>query len=84
MGKLNVKAFGMAGGALWGGVLLITGLIDTASTWGDAFGQVAASVYLGYTPTIAGSIIIGIWGFVTGGIWGFALAWLYNKFLGKK
>jgi hypothetical protein len=28
----------------------------------------------------AGSIIIGIWGFVTCGIWGFILAKLYNKF----
>jgi hypothetical protein len=80
MGKINAKAFGMACGVLWGGGMLILGLIDTASTWGDAWGKVAASVYLGYTPTILGSIILGIWGFVTSAIWGFILAKLYNKF----
>jgi len=80
MGKMNVKAFGLACGVLWGVAMLIMGLIDTASTWGDAWGKVAASVYLGYTPTILGSIIIGIWGFVTAGIWGLILAKLYNKF----
>jgi len=40
-----------------------------------------ASVYLGYTPTVLGSIIGGIWGFVDAGIGGLLLAWLYNKFL---
>lgn len=84
MGKLDVKAFGLACGALWGGSMLIAGLIDTVSTWGDAWGEVAASIYLGYTPTVSGSIIIGIWGFVTAGIWGLVLAWLYNKFLKQK
>lgn len=80
MGKISVKAFGLACGVLWGAAMLIAGLIDTVSTWGDAWGEVAASVYLGYTPTILGSIIIGIWGFVTAGIWGLILAKLYNKF----
>ena len=80
MGKMNVKAFGMACGVLWGGAMLIAGLIDTVSTWGDAWGEVVASVYLGYTPTVLGSIVIGIWGFVTAGIWGLILAKLYNKF----
>ena len=80
MAKLNVKAFAMACGVLWGGAMLILGLLDAASTWGDTAGQVAASIYLGYTPTVLGSIILGIWGFVTAGIWGLILAKLYNKF----
>jgi hypothetical protein len=80
MGKINAKAFGLACGVLWGGFMLILGLIDTASTWGDDWGKVVSSVYLGYTPTIMGSIILGIWAFVSAGIWGFILAKLYNKF----
>ncbi|MDD5128259.1 MAG: bacteriophage holin [Candidatus Omnitrophica bacterium] len=80
MSKINARAFGLACGVLWGSAMLILGLIDTASTWCDAWGEVAASVYLGYTPTILGSIILGIWGFVSAGIWGFILAKLYNKF----
>lgn len=81
MGKLNVKAFGLACGVLSGGCTLIAGLIDTVSTWGDAWGEMIASVYLGYTPTIAGSIIGGIWSFVIAGAGGLILARLYNKFL---
>jgi hypothetical protein len=80
MGKLNAKAFGLACGVLSGAGMLLMGIIDTLSTWGDAWGQVMASIYLGYQPTILGSIIIGIWGFATGYIWGAILAWLYNKF----
>jgi hypothetical protein len=80
MGKLNVKAFGLACGVLWGGGMFLVGLIDTISTWGDAWGQVMSSIYLGYTPTILGSIICGIWGFLNAGLLGLLLAWLYNKF----
>jgi len=79
MAKLNVKAFGLACGILWGASMLVMGLADTASTWGDSWGQVMASVYLGYTPTVIGSIIGAIWGFVDAGIGGMLLAWLYNK-----
>jgi hypothetical protein len=80
MSKINAKAFGLACGVLWGCGMLILGLIDTASTCADAWGEVAAGIYLGYTPTVLGSVILGIWGFVTAGIWGFILAKLYNKF----
>ncbi len=80
MSKINAKAFGLACGVLWGCGMLILGLIDTASTCADAWGEVAASIYLGYAPTVLGSVILGIWGFVTAGIWGFILAKLYNKF----
>jgi hypothetical protein len=80
MGKIDAKAFGLACGVLWGGGMFILGLIDTASTWGDEWGKVVASVYLGYTPTVIGSIILGVWCFVCAGICGFILAKLYNKF----
>ncbi len=81
MAKLDVKAFGLACGVLWGGSMFILGLIDTISTWGDAWGKMVASVYFSYAPTIMGSIIVGIGGFVSFGLWGLALAWLYNKFV---
>jgi hypothetical protein len=80
MGKINAKAFGLACGVLYGAGILVLGLIDTASTWGDEWGRVVSSIYLGYTPTILGSIILGVWGFVCAWIWGFILAKLYNKF----
>lgn len=80
MAKLNVKAFGLAFGITWGAGMFLLGIADTFSTWGDAWGQMMATVYLGYAPTITGSIIGGIWGFIDAGIGGLVIAWLYNKF----
>ena len=82
MGKMSVKAFGLACGTAWGGLLFIAGLVDTFSTWamGDTWGQMMASVYLGYRPTILGSIIVGVSGFINAWIGGLVIAWLYNKF----
>jgi hypothetical protein len=80
MGKLNVKAFALACGICWGGGMFILGILDTISTWGDAWGALMATIYLGYSPTILGSIIGGIWGFIDAGIGGMVIAWLYNKF----
>ncbi|MDD5495650.1 MAG: bacteriophage holin [Candidatus Omnitrophica bacterium] len=80
MAKLDAKAFGLACGIIWGALMFIMGMADVYSTWGDRFGSVMASVYIGYSPTIVGSIIGGVWGFIDAGIGGAVLAWLYNKF----
>lgn len=81
MQKLSVKAFGLACGLVWGGGMFLLGVLDTISTYNDAWGQLMATMYLGYQPTIIGSIILGIWGFITAGIWGLLVAALYNKFV---
>ena len=80
MAKLNVKAFGLACGIVWGGGIFIFGIVGMFSAWGDTWVAVMSSAYLGYQPTFIGSIIGGIWGFLDGGIGGLVLAWLYNKF----
>jgi len=80
MVKLNVRAFGLACGAMWGGSMFLLGILDTLSTWGDSWGALMAIAYLGYKPTVLGSIIVGIWGFISAAIGGIILAWLYNRF----
>lgn len=60
--------------------MFILGLINMWSTWGSGITQVMATLYIGYKPTIAGSIIGGFWGFFDAGIAGFIIAWLYNEF----
>ena len=80
MAKLNVKAFGLACGITWGAAMFMLGIMDMFTTWGDAWGALMSSMYIGYQPTITGSIIGGIWGFFDAGIGGLAVAWLYNKF----
>ena len=77
--KLNIKAFGLACGIVWGLAMLSLGLLNTFSDWGSGIESVMATLYLGYTPTFLGSIIGGIWGFADAGIGGLAIAWIYNK-----
>lgn len=77
--KLDVRAFAIACGVIWGGGIFLLGLTDTFLHWGGAFRYVMSSLYIGYSPTVLGSIIGGVWGFFDAGIGGLVLAWLYNK-----
>ena len=80
MAKLDVKAFGLALGILWGASVLIMGIIAMGAP--DYCGNFVAAMgtkYIGYKATILGSIIGGVWGFIDAGIGGLILAWLYNK-----
>ena len=76
---LNVKAFGLACGLTFGGAMMLLGIVDIFTAWGDAFGAVMSTVYIGYSPTILGSLIGGLWGFVDAGCGGVIIAWLYNR-----
>ena len=66
MAKLDVKAFGWALGLVWGGVTLLRGLLDMYT-------------HIIYTPTLIGSMIEAIWGFVYAALLGFSVAWVYNR-----
>jgi hypothetical protein len=79
MTKLDVKAFGLALGLVWGGITFLLGLLDMLYFWGNSWGKMMTMVYIGYTPTLIGSVIGAIWGFVYAGVLGFAVAWLYNR-----
>ncbi len=79
MAKLDIKAFGWALGLVWGGVTLLLGLLDTLYFWGSSWGKMMTMVYIGYRPTLIGSIIGAIWGFVYAAILGFSVAWIYNR-----
>ncbi len=76
--KLNVKAFAIAVGLVWGlGIFLGTWwiiLLDGASSEMTSLGQ----VYRGYSITPLGSVVGMIWGLVDGLIAGAIFAWLYN------
>lgn len=79
MAKLDVKALGLTLAIVWGASMLIMGLVAMGTNYGVVFVNVLSTMYLGYRPTIAGSIIGAIWGFVDAGIAGVIIAWLYNK-----
>ena len=81
--KLNVKAFALACGLLWGlGLFLLTCwiiLFDGATGEPTLIGR----LYRGYTISPQGSVIGLLWGFVDGLIDGAIFAWLYNWLAGR-
>ena len=76
--KLNVSAFALAFGIVWGVGLFLT------TWWLISVGDQAATpmmlerVYLGYQITPFGSLVGFVYGFVCGAICGGIFAWLYN------
>jgi hypothetical protein len=83
MMKLNVKAFALAGGIIWGASMFV---LTWLALWGygsmDAAGM-AKSYYIGYSVSPIGSIIGAVYGFFDMGIACAIFALLYNKFAGR-
>jgi len=78
--KLDVRAFGLSVGIIWGASLIIFGFLAMlAPNYCSDFVRAIGSKYIGYSASFPGSIIGGIWGFIDAGIGGLILAWLYNK-----
>ena len=76
--RLNVKAFALAAGVLWGLCLFL--LTWWIIAFDGATGEVTliGRMYRGYTISPAGSVIGLVWGFVDGLVGGAIFAWLYN------
>lgn len=77
--KLNVRAFSLACGLLWGlGIFLLTWWIII---FNGATGETTliGEIYRGYSITAQGSIIGLMWGLIDGLIGGAVFAWLYNR-----
>ena len=80
--KLDRKALAYAAAALWGGSVLLVGLINLgSSTYGREFLEVLGSVYPGYTVdrTVQSVLIATGYALVDGAIGGWLLGWLYNR-----
>ena len=76
--KLNVKAFSLTCGIVWGlGLFLLTWwIIAFDGTTGEP--TIIGRLYRGFNISPAGSFIGFIWAFVDGLIGGAIFAWLYN------
>ena len=81
--KLNVKAFALACGILWGvGLFFLTWWIiafDGSTGQPTIIGQ----VYRGYNISPIGSVIGLVYGFFDALIGGAIFAWLYNLIAGR-
>lgn len=76
--KLNVKAFAIAFGLVWGfGIFALTWWIIAFE---GATGEVTliGHVYRGFNISPLGSLIGLAWGLVDGALGGMIFAWLYN------
>lgn len=81
--KLNVKAFALSCGLIWGlGVLFLTWWIiafDGATGEPTLLGR----VYRGYSISPLGSLIGLVWALPDGLVGGAVFAWLYNLLAGR-
>ncbi len=77
--KLNVKAFALACGLLWGaGIFMLTWWIIALE--GVTYEMtLLGRIYRGYEISPMGSLIGFVWAFIDGLIGGAVFAWLYNK-----
>lgn len=78
--KISPVGLGMSLGIIWGLSLFLVGMLAYAYTYGQPFVTAVGTLYVGYVPSIKGSILGGIIGFVDAFIMGYIVAWLYNKF----
>lgn len=76
--RLNVKAFALTCGLIWGlglfvltwWVIIMRGQVLDPNFW--------STVYIGFNFTPMGSVFGLVWGLVDGAIGGVIFAWLYN------
>ncbi|RME31621.1 hypothetical protein D6789_02130 [Candidatus Woesearchaeota archaeon] len=76
---LDIKAFALAGGTLWGLGVCFLGIIAMFG-WGASLVTVLSSLYRGYDASVLGAVIGGLWGFADGAVGCALFAWLYNTF----
>lgn len=81
--RLNIKAFALTCGLLWGFILFCV------TWWIIVFEGITCQptfiglVYRGYSISPLGSVIGLLWGLADGFVCGLIFAWLYNLIAGK-
>ncbi|MBU0533280.1 MAG: bacteriophage holin [Candidatus Omnitrophica bacterium] len=81
--KLNVKAFALTSGLVWGfGLFLLTWWIIA---FDGATGEITliGRLYRGYSISPLGSFIGLLWALIDGAVGGAIFAWLYNLISGS-
>ena len=79
--KLSIKAIALSAALMWGGCVLMVGLVNLAAPeYGRAFLDLCASIYPGYDAdrTFFAVVVGTLYALVDGGIGGAIFAWLHN------
>ncbi len=79
--RLSPMSLGLSMGIIWGAMVFLMGLLAHFFEYGSAFVTSMGIMYIGYEPSIIGSVIGGAMGFIDALIIGLLIAWLYNMFL---
>jgi len=82
--RLSAKALAIVSAILWGGCILVVGLINLAAPgYGANFLHGISSVYPGFQASrkVLDVLVGAGYGIVDGGVGGFLFALLYNVFL---
>lgn len=85
--RFNITALAVTASLFWGGAVLIVASANVIwPGYGQAFLQLAASVYPGYDPgTSFGPVVIGtLYGVVDGAVGGALFGWIYNAMSGSR
>ena len=78
---LGVVSFGLAVGLTWAILVFALGLVAALLGWGLGIAVALSTLYVGYGPTLVGSIAGAVWAFASGLVAGILIAWFYNRFL---
>ncbi len=82
--KLNVKAFAIALGLVWGLCLLFVSWTSCYASGMSGMFMTMKSMYVGMDSTFIGGVAGFAWGFVAGAIHGGLIAYFYNRLVGGK
>jgi hypothetical protein len=76
---IDKKRWSLATGILIGAAMFIFGLLATFTGYGLEFVTLVGSVYVGFQPTVLGSFIGLVWGFLDAFIGVYIFLWIYEK-----
>ena len=69
---------GLALGFTFALMMVLLGLVAWLTGFGTELVTTVGGFYHGYTPTLVGSLIGGVWAMAEGFVIGFVVSWIYN------
>ncbi len=80
---IHATKFGLAFGIVYAVIFFVYGLAAMAFGFGAEFVDLIGQLYVGFAPTLAGSIIGAVWGFAIGFVFFGVAAWIYNVLVAR-
>jgi hypothetical protein len=81
--KLNVKAFALSAGIVWGLIVFLSTMMMLLRGYPGGIVSHLGGIYIGYSISFVGSIIGLIWGFISMYVVAWLFCYLYNRMTGS-